>query len=64
MSRRAAPGLCAWLAINVAASSSAFAQTPPPPPSVFSAETGVVLLDVVVRDKNGRAIRDVGSGEL
>jgi len=28
-------------------------------PSVFSAETGVVVLDVVVRDKKGRSVRDL-----
>src|SRR5688572_1070109 len=65
MSRRAAPTLHAWLAVILLASSAAFAQAPPPTAaSVFSAETGVVLLDVVVRDKKGRAVRDLGAGEV
>src|SRR5688572_22705587 len=65
MSGRAASRLRAWLAVNLWASSAAFAQAPPPTSaSVFSAETGVVLLDVVVRDKKGRAVRDLREGEV
>jgi len=46
---------------------SAFAQEPPPPElqrDVFRVETEVVLLDVVVRDKKGRTVRDLRSDEL
>ncbi|HVQ29563.1 MAG TPA: VWA domain-containing protein, partial [Vicinamibacteria bacterium] len=35
-----------------------------PAPGVFSADTGVVVLDVVVRDKKGRAVRDLQGSEV
>jgi VWFA-related protein len=41
------------------------AQAPPPgAPSVFSADTGVVVLDVVVRDKKGHTVRDLTADQL
>src|SRR4029453_15929687 len=66
MSGRTPSGLRACLAVQLLASSGAFAQAPSPatPANVFSAETGVVLLDVVVRDKKGRAVRDLREGEV
>lgn len=65
MARRGASWLRASLAAHLAASSGAFAQAPPAAPAnAFSAETGVVLLDVVVRDKKGRSVRDLREDEV
>jgi VWFA-related protein len=42
-----------------------FAQEPPPQqPPTFRSGTTAVLLDVVVRDRRGRPVRDVKQGEL
>jgi hypothetical protein len=38
-------------------------DTPAAPPS-FRVDTGVVLLDVVVRDKKGRLVRDLRPDEV
>jgi VWFA-related protein len=48
---------------------AAFPQQPPEPPpdlkrDVFRVDTEVVLLDVVVRDKKGRTVRDLRSDEV
>ena len=63
----AAAGLAGGLLLLVA---PATAQRPVPEPpeglrrEVFKADTEVVLLDVVVRDKKGRTVRDLKPGEL
>jgi VWFA-related protein len=56
-------GLISWLA------TPALSQQPPEPPpdlkrEVFRVETEVVLLDVVVRDRKGRTVRDLRPDEL
>jgi VWFA-related protein len=54
------------LAALVSTLPSASAQEPPPElrRDVFRVDTEVVLLDVVVRDKKGRTVRDLRPGEI
>jgi VWFA-related protein len=57
----------AGLLLAIAFSGSARAQAPaekPPTPPTFRVDTGVVMLDVVVRDKKGRLVRDLRPEEI
>ncbi len=59
--------LTAALLLAVALGGSARAQAPaekPASPPTFRVDTGVVMLDVVVRDKKGRLVRDLGPEEI
>jgi len=61
------PGLGLVLALAAISSPGAVAQTPPPAElrrDVFRVDTEVVLLDVVVRDKKGRTVRDLRPEEI
>jgi VWFA-related protein len=71
MSRLAFKGARAGaeLALALSLAATGLPQQPPEAPSdlrreVFRVETEVVLLDVVVRDKKGRTIRDLRADEL
>ena len=62
-------GARAGLALALSLAAPAFAQQPLEPPpdlrrEVFRVDTEVVLLDVVVRDKKGRSVRDLRADEL
>jgi VWFA-related protein len=62
--RRSVP---AGLLLAVALGGSARAQPPaekPASPPTFRVDTGVVMLDVVVRDKKGRLVRDLRPEEI
>lgn len=62
--RRSLPaGLLLALAFGGAARARASAEKPPSPPT-FRVDTGVVMLDVVVRDKKGRLVRDLRTEEI
>jgi hypothetical protein len=52
------------LALTLALPIGAAGQTPSPPPAQFRIGTAVVLLDVLVNDKSGRAVRDVSRDEV
>jgi VWFA-related protein len=52
------------LALTLTLPLGAAGQTPSPPRAQFRVGTAVVLLDVLVRDKSGRAIRDISQGEV
>ena len=59
--------LAAGLLLAVALGGPARAQPPvakPPSPPTFRVDTGVVMLDVVVREKTGRLVRDLGADEI
>ena len=59
--------LAAGLLLALALGGSTRAQPPapaPPSPPTFRVDTGVVMLDVVVRDKKGRLVRDLRPEEI
>jgi len=65
--RRLAVALAPWIAVGT----SSAMQAPPQearqaeaPPSIFRVGTDVVVLDVVVRDKKGRTVRDLQANEV
>ena len=67
------PALLASLAVTASLATTpwAGAQDPPPPPPaddqavpVFGVESTVVLLDVVVRDKKGRLVKDLQASDF
>jgi len=66
--KRAATSAGMGLVVSLWAAVPTFSQVPEPPPDlkreVFRVETEVVLLDVVVRDKKGRTVRDLRGDEL
>lgn len=57
-------GLLFVLALAGATSAQEPATGRPPTPPAFRVDTGVVMLDVVVRDKKGRLIRDLRADEV
>jgi VWFA-related protein len=56
-------GILLVLALVGSARAQAPAEKPPSPPT-FRVDTGVVMLDVVVRDKKGRLVRDLRPEEI
>ena len=61
--------ICLACTLAATSPSEAAIQAPPaapttPPPVQFRAGTSIVLLDVVVRDKSGRLVRDLGSADV
>jgi VWFA-related protein len=56
-------GLLLVLALGASAAAQPPAEKPPAPPT-FRVDTGVVMLDVVVRDKKGRLVRDLRPEEI
>ena len=62
---KATPAICAVLGLALAVP-QALAQAPQAPPEVpvFGVESSVVLLDVIVRDKKGRLVRDLTASDF